>query len=178
MISGNNFQGVTISNTGTKSNTVAENFIGTNNAGTAALPNTGAGISIFVGAQSNIIGGATAASRNVISGNLNQGITSATAAPSRTRFCPTTSVSMPRVPPLFPNSFSGIDIFTAAASNVIGDVAKGNVISGNVNYGMSLSGTGTSMNTVKGNLIGLNATATGWDRKWIFRRRPFRRRKK
>ncbi|HEU0208912.1 MAG TPA: M12 family metallopeptidase, partial [Candidatus Udaeobacter sp.] len=75
VISGNNFQGVTISNTGTKSNTVADNFIGTNNAGTAALPNTGAGISIFGGAQSNIIGGATAASRNVISGNMFQGIT-------------------------------------------------------------------------------------------------------
>ena len=92
MISGNNFQGVTISGTGTKSNTVADNFIGTNNAGTAALPNTAAGISIFGGAQSNIIGGATAASRNVISGNLNQGITHSDSGTKPNQVCPTTSV--------------------------------------------------------------------------------------
>ena len=59
-----------------------------------------------------------------------------------------------------PNQSSGIDIFNAATSNVIGDAGKGNVISGNLAYGMSLSVTGTSMNTVKANLIGLNATAT------------------
>ena len=68
---------------------------------------------------------------------------------------------MPRVPPLSRTQSSGIDIFTGATSNVIGDVGKGNVISGNLTYGISLSGTGTSMNTVKGNLIGLNAAATG-----------------
>jgi hypothetical protein len=75
VIPGNNYQGVAISGTGTKSNTVAGNFIGTNNLGAAALPNTAAGASIFLRAQANIIGGATAASRNVISGNLNQGVT-------------------------------------------------------------------------------------------------------
>src|SRR5207302_3288029 len=75
IISGNNFQGIAISGNGTKSNTVAGNYIGTNKTGTAALPNTGAGVSLFGKAKSNIIGGATAASRNVISGNLNQGIT-------------------------------------------------------------------------------------------------------
>ena len=59
-----------------------------------------------------------------------------------------------------PNQSSGIDIFNAATSNVIGDAGKGNVISGNLAYGISLSVMGTSMNTVKANLIGLNATAT------------------
>ena len=59
-----------------------------------------------------------------------------------------------------PNSWSGVDIFTAAASNIIGEVGKGNVISGNGNYGIALSGSGTSMNSVKGNLVGLNAPAT------------------
>jgi hypothetical protein len=160
VISGNNFQGVTISNTGTKSNTVADNFIGTNNAGTAALPNTGAGISIFGGAQSNIIGGPTAASRNVISGNLNQGITISDSGTKSNQVLSNYIGLNAAGTAAIPNSFSGIDIFTAAASNIIGDVGKGNVISGNLNYGMSLSGTGTSMNTVKANLIGLNATAT------------------
>ena len=160
VISGNNFQGVTISNAGTKSNTVADNFIGTNNAGTAALPNTGAGISIFGGAQSNIIGGPTAASRNVISGNLNQGITISDSGTKLNQVLSNFIGLNAAGNAAIPNSFSGVDIFTAAASNIIGNVGKGNVISGNLNYGMSLSGTGTSMNTVKGNLIGLNAAAT------------------
>jgi hypothetical protein len=160
VISGNNFQGVTISNTGTKSNTVADNFIGTNNAGTAALPNTGAGISIFGGAQSNIVGGPTAASRNVISGNLNQGITISDSGTKSNQVLSDYIGLNAAGTAAIPNTWSGIDIFTAAASNIIGDVGKGNVISGNGNYGMSLSGTGTSTNSVKGNLIGLNAAAT------------------
>jgi titin len=161
VIAGNNYQGVAISGTGTKSNTVAGNFIGTNNAGTAALPNTAAGISIFLGAQSNIIGGATAASRNVISGNLNQGITLSDSGTKSNQILSNYIGLNAAGTAAIPNSWSGVDIFTAAASNVIGDVGKGNVISGNGNYGIALSGTGTSMNTVKANLIGLNAAATG-----------------
>ena len=160
VISGNNFQGVTISGTGTKSNTVADNFIGTNNAGTAALPNTSAGISIFGGAQSNIIGGPTAASRNIISGNTFQGITISDSGTKSNQVLSNYVGLNAAGTAAIPNQSSGIDIFNAATSNVIGDVGKGNVISGNLAYGMSLSVTGTSMNTVKANLIGLNATAT------------------
>jgi hypothetical protein len=160
VISGNNFQGVTISGTGTKSNTVAGNFIGTNNAGTAALPNTGAGISIFGGAQSNIIGGATAASRNVISGNMFQGVTISDSGTKSNQVLSNYIGLNAAGTAAIPNQSSGIDVFNAAASNIIGDVGKGNVISGNLAYGMSLSVTGTSTNTVKANLIGLNATAT------------------
>ena len=151
---------MTISGTGTKSNTVADNFIGTNNAGTAALPNTSAGISIFGGAQSNIIGGPTAASRNIISGNAFQGITISDSG-TRSNQVLSNYVGLNAAgTAAIPNQSSGIDIFNAATSNVIGDAGKGNVISGNLAYGMSLSVTGTSMNTVKANLIGLNATAT------------------
>ena len=161
VISGNNYQGVTISGTGTKSNIVAGNFIGINNAGTAALPNTAAGISIFLAAQANIVGGATAASRNVISGNLNQGITLSDSGTKQNQILSNYIGLNGAGTAAIPNSWSGVDIFTAAASNVIGDVGKGNVISGNGNYGIAISGSGTSMNTVKGNLIGLNAAGTG-----------------
>ena len=44
------------------------NFIGTNATGTAALGNSQAGVEIN-GASSNIVGGATSATLNVISGN-------------------------------------------------------------------------------------------------------------
>ena len=160
VISGNNYQGVAISATGTKSNTVAGNFIGINNLGTAALPNTAAGVSIFLGAQSNIIGGPTAASRNVISGNLNQGVTLSDSGTKMNQIVSNYIGLNAGGTAAIPNSWSGVDIFTGAASNVIGNVSKGNVISGNGNYGIALSSSGTSLNTVRGNLIGLNAAAT------------------
>src|SRR5262249_9784503 len=53
---------------GAGGNVVSENYIGTNAAGTASAPN-GTGIDI-VGSPDNLIGGSTAADRNVIAGNL------------------------------------------------------------------------------------------------------------
>jgi len=160
VISGNNFQGVAISGSGTKSNTVAGNFIGTNKMGTAALPNTSAGISIFLGAQSNTIGGTTAASRNVISGNLNQGITISDSGTKSNKVLSNFIGLNAAGTAAIANSFSGIDIFTGAASNIIGAPGQGNVISGNANYGMTLSSLGTNLNTLQGNLIGLNAAGS------------------
>ena len=160
VISGNNYQGVAISGTGTKSNTVAGNFIGINNLGTAALPNTAAGISIFLGAQSNTIGGPTAASRNVISGNLNQGVTLSDSGTKMNQIVSNYIGLNAGGTAAIPNSWSGVDIFTGAASNTIGAIGKGNVISGNGNYGVALSGSGTSLNTVRSNIIGLNPAAT------------------
>jgi hypothetical protein len=117
-------------------------------------------ISLFQAAQSNLIGGATAASRNVISGNLNQGITLSDSGTKLNQILSNYIGLNAAGTAGIPNSWSGVDIFTGAISNVIGDVGKGNVISDNLNYGIAISGTGTSMNTVKGNLIGLNAAAT------------------
>ncbi len=68
VISGNNIDGVLILHAGTNGNMVQGNFIGTNPAGTAAVPN-GAGVEVSVGAQNNIIGGAVAGAGNLISGN-------------------------------------------------------------------------------------------------------------
>ncbi|MBK9513832.1 MAG: hypothetical protein IPO05_09455 [Flavobacteriales bacterium] len=48
---------------------IAGNYIGTNAAGTAASPNDMHGVSIESDAENNIIGGTTAADRNVLSGN-------------------------------------------------------------------------------------------------------------
>src|SRR5260370_33081527 len=53
---------------------MAGNFIGTNAAGSAALGNNGVGVFISSGQFSNLIGGTTAAARNVISGNAFFGI--------------------------------------------------------------------------------------------------------
>jgi CSLREA domain-containing protein/uncharacterized repeat protein (TIGR01451 family) len=54
-------------------NTIAGNLLGTDSTGNAALPNRG-GVISYLGSDANTIGGATPADRNVISGNLWNGI--------------------------------------------------------------------------------------------------------
>jgi hypothetical protein len=71
LISGNTFNG--IDSDVPVDNDIQGNFIGTNAAGTAALPNGQAGIALFGGLR-NTIGGAAAGSENVISGNGGPGI--------------------------------------------------------------------------------------------------------
>ena len=71
ILSGNN-RGLTI--TGGTFNSVQGNFIGTNPAGTAAIPNNLHGVRIRSGAANNDIGGTGAGEGNVISGNGSHGI--------------------------------------------------------------------------------------------------------
>jgi hypothetical protein len=69
IISGNDGFGVQILNANATLNSVLGNYIGTNAAGTAALPN---GIGVVVdNAPSNTIGGSVAGAGNIISGNSN-----------------------------------------------------------------------------------------------------------
>ena len=72
VISGNTQFGVLIDNAG--SNTVAGNYVGTNAAGTGAVGNVIDGIYVTNGAANNVIGGTTAAARNIISGNGDDGL--------------------------------------------------------------------------------------------------------
>ncbi|HEV3343584.1 MAG TPA: hypothetical protein VG125_24645, partial [Pirellulales bacterium] len=79
VISANTWSGVAISDDGTDQNTIAGNYIGTDAAGTAALGNANNGVSIFGGAQGNVIGANgdghdDAAKRNVLSANTWHGV--------------------------------------------------------------------------------------------------------
>src|SRR5262249_29654867 len=60
---------VGITDAGTSNNTVAGNYIGTDASGAAALGNGRYGVNIFLGAQGNQVGGATAALSNTIAFN-------------------------------------------------------------------------------------------------------------
>ena len=66
LISGNKRSGISIGNDGNGLQTIEGNLIGLNAAGTAALPN-GTGIQLQGGFT--VVGGTTAAARNIISGN-------------------------------------------------------------------------------------------------------------
>jgi hypothetical protein len=81
VLSGNGGQGVRIDSSGTSTNVISGNFIGTNAAGTAGVPNTSGGIAITSSAASNTIGGTAAGAGNVIAYNTGgDGINVAAAA--------------------------------------------------------------------------------------------------
>jgi parallel beta-helix repeat protein len=71
LISGNDYDGIGLYNSGTSNNVIRGNYIGTNISGTAALSNTQiAGVEIWGGPTNNIIGGEADNAKNLISGNV------------------------------------------------------------------------------------------------------------
>ncbi len=76
LISGNNSDGIEITGTGSTSNVVAGNFIGTDAAGGGDVGNTQDGIRISSGATGTTIGGTAPGARNVISGSGTSGVNS------------------------------------------------------------------------------------------------------
>jgi titin len=74
VISGNLDIGVLITDPGTSGNLVEGTEIGTNAAGSAAIPNQSHGLVITNSACNNTIGGTTAGARDVISGNVYNGV--------------------------------------------------------------------------------------------------------
>lgn len=159
VISGNGKNGVDVLG-GAVGNLVQGNLIGTTATGFGALPNWGRGVAISA-ATNNLIGGATANARNIISGNALDGIglISDFARSNRIEgnFVGTDVTGTNKLQ----NSFSGIWI-TNAPGNFIGSAASGggNVVSGNQAQGITLFGAGAFGNVLQGNFVGLDATGT------------------
>ncbi len=160
LISGNVQHGVLIQGGSNVANLVQGNFIGTSAAGTADLGNTLDGVQVL-NSSGNTIGGTTAAARNIISGNNENGVhllgsfTTGTAVQGNyigTNAAGTADLG---------NTLSGVLI--TSQSNTIGGTAAGagNVISGNDRFGITILGVTASGNNVQQNLIGTNAAGTG-----------------
>ncbi len=156
VISGNTAEGVHITGSGTDSNTVSANYIGTDSTGAAVLGNGVDGVRISASASSNIIGGTTAGERNIISGNADDGIqVSGTGNVIQGNYIGTDAMGTMD----FGNGDEGIEL-TSATNTIIGGLVVGarNVIAGNTSAGIrdeSSSGT-----IIKGNYIGVDVTGT------------------
>ncbi|MEX1195415.1 MAG: right-handed parallel beta-helix repeat-containing protein [Dehalococcoidia bacterium] len=151
-----NFSGDAI-HVGTAASAVVKgNYIGTDPAGTSAEPNAGAGVHLVSNMPGNLIGGNLPADRNLISGNMNDG------------------VQMDGVARLAVyGNFIGTDVTgTAAIANQQGGVAihsgpesdigapeagGGNLISGNAGDGITISGASNTKIDVRSNRIGTTA---------------------
>jgi parallel beta-helix repeat protein len=163
LISGNQFYGVTIRGSGTSSNTVSGNYIGTNITGTGVLSNVEHGVVIEDGATFNTIGGKTAGERNLISGNGRRGIyIQINGTSNNTVIGNFIGLDAGGLAGLG-NNEPGIQISNEATNNNIGDgTASGrNIISGHNQEGLSINGSGTSGNRVRGNYIGTDVNGTG-----------------
>ncbi len=140
-------------------NTIINNFIGTNVAGTAALPNFNRGI-LIVGTTGNFIGNGTVAGRNIISGNSGRGIdiNAGGSATVSGNYIGTNAAGTGKIP----NNSHGIEIVDSSGSTIGGTTAiTRNVISGNDGDGVLIIGDiglPASNNVVSGNYIGVDST--------------------
>lgn len=142
------------------------NLIGTDATGQYSLGNSESGIVVDYGAHDNLIGGTDPAARNVISGNgqrgvLIDGIFSTSYNPSgkqmrnvvQGNYIGTDVTGTRAVPNIY-----GVDLESDTAENVIGGTVPGagNLISGNLYYGLYVAGASGTL--VQGNLIGTDVT--------------------
>jgi hypothetical protein len=163
VISGNDDKGITISDDGAfdaaMNNRVEGNRIGTNLAGTIALPNTGDGVEIL-DASFNTIGGVNAGAGNLIAGNDDDGVrvrVSGSVAVGNRIVGNVIGLDSAGAP--LANGRDGINV-GGADSNTIGGSGPGagNVIAANGGDGIDIDGG--DINSVLANRIGTDATGT------------------
>ncbi len=145
--------GISLVDETTSENTITGNYIGLDAAGTSALPNL---VGILIdNATNNLIGGETAALRNVISGNTNTGISISNTLASGNVVSGNYIGASPAGTSAQGNMV-GVEVTQGAHDNTIG---PGNVISGNSDTGIVLS-AGATQTGVIGNRIGANPAGT------------------
>ena len=146
---------------GTNGNNQIEGcHIGTGPAGTNDLGNGFSGIFITNSAN-NVIGGTTAATRNIFSGNNHHGIHIGGSNSVRNRVLGNYVGLNLAGAAAIGNSLSGVHL-SSAASNIIGGALpeERNILSGNAQNGVRIENPGAARNQILGNYIGLSADAS------------------
>ena len=160
----NNFpeNGVLFDGTNAIGNTISGCYLGIDPTGTFAVTNGICPVQISGGAALNVVGGTNAAARNIISGGVFQGIAIRDATTHfntvEGNYIGLNATGTAQLS----NTWSGIQIFGGAHSNLIGGYTAlaRNIISGNGLQGVAISDPNTSGNVVAGNFIGLNPAGT------------------
>lgn len=139
------------------------NLIGTNIAGTAAIPNSRGGVILITAANNNTIGGTTAGARNVISGNGSGGILLSNNSIGNVIQGNYIGVDVTGTAPLG-NQVAGISLNEQSNNTTIGGLAPGagNVIANTIGgpgvlIGVDEGGVGVVQTPILGNRIFSNA---------------------
>ncbi len=157
VIAGNNTNGISLTRNST-TNQILGNFIGTNLAGDAAIPNTINGIEINE-SNNNTVGGSNPGEGNVIAGNTTNGILltrNSTTNQILGNFIGTNLAGDAAIP----NTINGIEI-NESNNNTVGgsNPGEGNVIAGNTTNGILLTQDSTT-NQILGNFVGVATNGT------------------
>ncbi len=154
----NRFTNAAISITIAGGNVIEGNYLGTNVAGTAALPNF-FGVNIS-NTSNNRIGGTAPGQRNVISGNTVDGVR-ITGAGSNQNIVHGNYIGVDATGTVAVPNVGGVFVSAGATNTFIGGLAAGagNVISGNTQFGV-LVNIGSTGNIIQANLIGLDVGGT------------------
>lgn len=150
LISGNESAGIWLTGEGVDHNEILENRIGTNAAGSGALPNGFAGIYVISGASENLISG------NLLSGNFSEGLRIAGEGSSGNLAIGNRAGTNAAGSAALPNGFAGITVLDGASGNRV----ESNVLSGNNTVGLVIADPGTSGNTAARNRIGTNESGS------------------
>lgn len=155
IISGNGGNGLMI--VGVTGTLVRGNYIGTNAAGDAAIPNALSGV-LLENAADNAIGGTASGSRNVISGNTQHGVQLLGTGSINNLIAGNYIGTNKNGNAALGNGLDGITV--TSSENRIGGTSPTarNVISGNGGNGVSLMNASATL--VQGNYIGTNAAGT------------------
>jgi CSLREA domain-containing protein len=149
--------GIWIDGSGATGNKVTGNYIGTDASGAQDLGNSAYGVS--VDGANNIVGGATAAERNVISGNDALGVLFEDTGTGGNKVMGNYIGTDASGTKDLGNASHGVSI-DDVPNNIIGGTTTGarNVISGNNGNGVSIYGN--HGNKITGNYVGTDATGT------------------
>ncbi len=156
------WNGVTLDYPYATNDTISGCWMGPDYTGTNTAPNALQGILIYQGASSNIIGGTTALTRNVLSGNSQYGVwiggTNTTGNVVLGNYIGTDASGKL----MLSNSLGGVFLADGTSHNVIGgtNAGAGNLISGNLGSGILLRGSNVVNNVIEGNFIGTDLTGT------------------
>jgi hypothetical protein len=165
LISGNGGDGVQIvGGLGTTGNEIQGNFIGTDRNGTNALGNTEEGVLLF-SVSDNTVGGTTAGARNVISGNNQDGVqisgNASIGVATGNEVLGNLVGTKANGTGALANVEDGVDIFDARVNTVGGTASEArNIISGNQDDGVEISGNLATDNQVLGNFVGTDENGT------------------
>lgn len=159
VISGNDLYGIEI--IGSDSNRIVNNYIGLRDGGSDSLGNLGVGVMVRMNSSHNLIGNGTAAGRNVISGNYDDGIRIRdVGSDSNDVLGNYLGTNAAGTAGLGNQNGEGCSFSDTANYNRLGDGTPGgrNVLSGNSQRGFVLTSVWNC--SVRGNYVGLNAAGT------------------
>lgn len=160
LISGNSYSGLLVTGGGTNDNILLGNLIGTDILGTSAVPND-TGVLIHYGASNNRIGGANLGEGNLISGNIDSGVLILDLGTDGNILLGNKVGTDISGTSALPNYF-GVGVGLGAAYTQVGgtQAGAGNLISGNLMFGLWIDSPETIGNQVQGNLIGTDIRGT------------------